>query len=579
MVRYQLHHHFEDYDDDNDDDDDDSKNDKEESAASNGRKGSVRRVAQTVSEDNEHDDRMEWEHTNTKNNHYEEDIDEVPREDGYRKAYYRNDFVGDDDGHDENESGDYDHSVKSDEEEDDDDPYCGRRGMLSNVLTRYRRPTTSLLRRAPTTTAIQEHHYHIYYTPPPEYYQNHNENDDVSRPNGLHRVCVRVLGSWWFVALLALGGQIIYNYGPPAPPLPLTGTASTTPILSTVEGEPVVVALSWPEFWNHQRTLAGKLLRTWGVELPTHVSFWCWQGIRNDFLNKYYTSSSWDEHQGNNNHGLADHQDCKWQPHLFTEENTSNQLAFHSIQSLQQNLKNHVVGQDQAIDMIGQVIMTRRKRHSSYSKLSLSPILMYLTGGVGVGKAHLAYALSRLVFSSSPFSQSDSHGNGCNLGSDEAGSQPIFIVDSMDHSDDSDEARIMQQIKDHATQAASSFGGAAVVLTHIEELRPTVFAQLVRTLASSGGFPSTASGSPNLLVIFTSNVGARVIQKTIQMYGGIAPIPPLELGTLLSYQVDLFHGTLGTNAHISTVGSPRKWNIPGVFRPSLTRFLALGYPL
>ena len=390
----------------------------------------------------------------------------------------------------------------------------------SRALSNY---TGNALDRPPGTT-IQENHYHIYYTPPPEYY------DDGPSSSCCGRWICRIVTSWWFVAIMALSFQVVYNYGPPvAPPRQSVASAGGTAEI-----------VLWKEFWDNQLDAVKNLIKTWGHELPVHVSSWCWQGLRDDLLTQFNREhliqpNPLDENGGEQSHSLNH---CMWESQLFRPHasGTNKGLMLHRNR-LKETLLASVFGQDLAVDMIDQTITSRRNLRS------VSPILLYLTGASYVGKTHLAKALSLALFNP----QSKIHDGNIKCKFDQIGDNrsPILTLHSKDISKADNGEKSIDQILKHIQITSPIFGGSAVIITHVEELPPGVVNKIISRLASSVGLADSASSAtadyPNLLVVFTSNVASRVIQKSIQRYGGVDHIPSLELQAFLSHHVDTFH--------------------------------------
>ena len=417
--------------------------------------------------------------------------------------------------------------VSNEEDEEEEEPRDG----ISRALTTR---TRNALARPGTT--IEEHHYHIYYTPPPEYY-----NDGLSSSCCGRWIC-RIVTSWWFVAMIALSFQIIYNYGPPA-----------APPVRPADGPAEVVM--WPEFLNHQFDLVKTLAKTWGHELPVHVSSWCWQGMRDDVFT-IFNHPRWRLgfgdiiSQPSKPSRLAEGKDdinpqhCRWDPHIFQRAasiSIDGPSLYHN--RLRDELKDHVFGQDIAIDMVHRTITTRGDLQSSTVKDTTSPIFLYFTGGPRVGKTQLATSLSRLLFITPPAGTNG--GERCNFDLIQHEHGPILTLHSKDIAKEVDLEKLFNVFLEHIQDTAPVFGGAVVIVTHAEELPSGVFNKIVRRLSYAPEAATTTSGvsagHPNLLAIFTSNVASRVIQKSIQMYGGVGNIPASELQAFLSHHVDLFH--------------------------------------
>ena len=412
-------------------------------------------------------------------------------------------------------------SNEEDEEEEE------TRDGISRALTTH---TGNALARPGTT--IEEHHYHIYYTPPPEYY-----NDGLSSSCCGRWIC-RIVTSWWFVAMIALSFQIIYNYGPPA-----------APPVRPADGPAEVVM--WPEFLNHQFDLVKTLAKTWGHELPVHVSSWCWQGLRDDVFT-FFNHPRWRLgfggviSQPSNPSRPAEGKDdinpqhCMWDPQIF-QRAASNSIDGLSLSHnrLRDELRDRVFGQDLAIDMVHRTITARGDLLSSTVKDTTSPIFLYFTGGPHVGKTQLATSLSQLLFSAP--AAGTTGWERCNFDLIEHEHGPILTLHSADIAKEIGPEKHFNAILEHIQVTAPVFGGAVVIVTHAEELPPGVFNRIVRRLSYAVESATTTSSHPNTLVIFTSNVASRVIQKSIQMYGGVGNIPASELQAFLSHHVDIFH--------------------------------------
>jgi hypothetical protein len=147
-----------------------------------------------------------------------------------------------------------------------------------------------------------------------------------------------------------------------------------------------------------------------------------------------------------------------------------------------------------------------------------TPLLLYFTGRPGVGKRHLIKTLAHTLF------------GGCD-------EPPLLHLKSHSHDDDDYDTQpkassLYQQTLDHVLDHSKP---SVIVLEHVEQLPAGSFLHFVQQVQSSPAFHST-------ILIFTSNVGVRSMDRSIQRYGGdIASIPQAELQSYVAYEVGLFH--------------------------------------
>jgi hypothetical protein len=265
-----------------------------------------------------------------------------------------------------------------------------------------------------------------------------------------------------------LFSHLIQRYGPPAPP----------PTISE--------HTTWTDLFQHEYQVVSNLVKTWGHELPAHISYWCWQGIRDDMRHTIFPFIS------------------------FTK--TSNKCLWR-IPTSATAIQNQVVGQEIAVERVFHAIQGWKQE---------TPLLLYLTGRPGVGKQHLIKTLANTLF------------GGCD-------DPPLLHLKSHSHSHSHDAydfdaqpeaSSLYQQTIDHVLDHSKS---SVIVLEHVEQLPAGSFLHFVKQVQSSEAFHST-------ILIFTSNVGVRSMDRSIQRYGGdIASIPQAELQSFISYEVDLFH--------------------------------------
>ena len=442
MGRYYLHNDHEDGDDGDDDNEDGNEDDR----------GSLSMITTAMS--------FVYQPRHEELRH--EEIEEIPNDDdanyddndnGYQDMDCDDSY--DYDRHDENDHHDYHDAQNTESEQESEDDGDGDDNSDQQQQERSMTPTvttsTALWTRSPATThggvTPVQHHYHVYVPPP-------------SRQSSY---CGRFF-TWWLLVWIILVSHLIQRYGPPAPP-------PTIPEHTT-----------WTDLFQHQYQVVSNLVKTWGHELPAHVSYWCWQGIQDDVHHTILPFISFSKHINK----------CPWR-----------------IPTSPTAIQSQVVGQEIAVERVFHAIKAWKQD---------TPLLLYLTGRPGVGKRHLIKTLAHTLY-------------------DDCDDSPLFHLKSKsDHAygyDTQPEASsLYQQTLDHVLGHSKP---SVIMLEHVEQLPAGSFLHFVQQVQSSAAFHST-------VLIFTSNVGVRSMDRCIQRYGGdIASIPQAELQSYISYEVGLFH--------------------------------------
>jgi hypothetical protein len=354
---------------------------------------------------------------------------------------------------------------------------------------------------------IEQHHYHIYHSLPPE--------TEISNK----KTCCRFVCSAWFLTLLALLSNTIYLYGPPAPPP--SGTTLFT----------------WREYLQRELGIVLETVNTWGHVLPAHVSYGCWQGLVEDTVTTFSVISKTIRGVRNNKNK------CDAFPFAVLSTNKDHQLL-----QLQERFTSRIVSQDVAVEIVWRALVhwndaSNQSERCRYSK----PLVLYLTGGAGVGKTHVAQVLADVFVST-------------------ACETTILSISCSNQY--KDEQILYQQILAHVqsttttttttTKGGGNVGGSMVILERVQELRKGVFRKLMKRIRQhqqqqQQQQPDSASNEnvfAKTLFVITSNVGNRILQKSIQKYssrGNYNYIPTGELDAFLSYEIGLIHGTDDNN--------------------------------
>jgi hypothetical protein len=262
-----------------------------------------------------------------------EEIEEIPNYDNENDNGYQDMDCDDSYDHDdENDDHDYNDAQNAESElESEDEQQQQQQQQQERSLTPTTTTSTALWTRSPATThggvTPVQHHYHVYVPPP-------------SRQSSY---CGRFF-NWWFLVWIILVSHFIQRYGPPAPP-------PTIPQHNT-----------WTDLFQHQYQVLSDLVKTWGHELPAHVSYWCWQGIRDDLHHTILPFFSFSKN----------YEKCPW---IIPTSPTS--------------IQRQVVGQEIAVERVFHAIQGWKQE---------APLLLYLTGRTGVGKLHLIKTLAHTFF-------------------------------------------------------------------------------------------------------------------------------------------------------------------------------------
>ena len=323
-----------------------------------------------------------------------------------------------------------------------------------------------------------QHHYHIYMPPP---------QASSSSPG----CCRRIIFSWWTLSTVLLIAHVIARYGPPAPPPPSHN--------NNAETEPI----SWNFFLKEQFQIASKLIKTWGHELPSHVSYWCWQAIRDDMMS---TKLSFGSNVNHNN--LED--PCEM-----------------NLSQISLNLKEHVMGQDYAVDQLSSALTNWNDQlQNSLDEIGNhhdhkipGPLFLYFTGGTSVGKRFLAQTMAHALFDQ------------CDL-------EDPFL--EMSGSEVSSLSSLEDELLSGITRS-----GSVVYVSKVEQMEPDLLQSLIRSAKQS-------NCCTNTIFILSSNVGSKTIHKSIRRYGGMDRLPIAEVQALVAYEVGSFHRSIYSNEDETT---------------------------
>lgn len=220
---------------------------------------------------------------------------------------------------------------------------------------------------------------------------------------------------WWlYMVIVAIIFQILSFYGPPAPP-----QSDQT----------------WYEFGKSKgREIMRPLMQL--VSVVPYVTTWCWQGMEDDFLEIWRKPS------------------CVMQP-----------ISIEEI-----SWRDPVIGQSQAQNVV--IDSLQSWKHNERTK----PLVLTLSGTVGVGKRHMAEQISQMVI--------------CDEGKLE--------IDGSKHANLSE---LLPGLRQHVQR----YHGGIILITHPEDMKFGLLSDILEEL----------SKTPNLIIIITTHVGSRVIHKEL----------------------------------------------------------------
>jgi hypothetical protein len=244
---------------------------------------------------------------------------------------------------------------------------------------------------------------------------------------------------WWWLVSGLIVAHLIARYGPPGPPKLLHHADD----------------LTWEEFFEYEIKRLVKASLALLSTIP-HVSHWCWQGLREEVATYFQTPP----------------------------------CPLHVPDTLELD----IVGQLRAVSLLSQAIVAWDQA---------SPLMILLSGSVGVGKMELAQQTANRLFDA------------------KCGNRETEFLTIQ--GDLADEASALSQIRQYTYQRPQ---GSVVILQHADAM----LSRLCRELRQYS----------KVVVLATTHLGSKAIHNSIRQYGGdLQQVSKLELDLVVRDELDL----------------------------------------
>jgi hypothetical protein len=337
-------------------------------------------------------------------------------------------------------------------------------------------------------------------------------------------------------AIIVLVALAAHKELPPAPPYP-PGSHSipwTSPSTSSPDFDDYYSraggGASWKDYaWAHSAQLIQSFSALF-LQTPRHVASWWWRAIYTDV-------QIWFE-----------------QHHPCSKE----QCSLHHYDNVLSLLRTSLVGQDQAIEVVSNALDTWLRSKWQFSvptgdKTSTRnrPLLLFFTGFYSVGKTTLTKALVRRALF--PKDCSNPQRSLLELsGGDFGGNDDQDVL----------RAELMRRIVRHVQKYSK---GSVVIIQDIQEMQPSLFCWLVKTLSEPMEQPLADTTThiygdisvecANAIFVFTSSaIGRNAIARVLRQTGGNMLLASLSAD--LVHEVDRYFGDLDSQSLVNFVIVP-----------------------